>query len=164
MIFFFLSGCHSLASHRELLSMEKLYLPSGKSTFCSHEQQSCLLWPGICCPRWVFAWAHPVWTQACSHNVLHGSQIPSTGSPCAPQCDGALILYSLTRFRLFAATYSSMKLPFRIRKRLHKSPSWDSTLQFLKAYLYRACNFYIVLANISGHGCSIYENQEDPSL
>lgn len=76
---------------------------------------------------------------ATRRHFLHGPQIPSTGSPCAPQHDGALILYSLAHFRPFATKYSSMKLPFRMRKRLHNSPSWDSTLQFLKAYLYHTC-------------------------
>lgn len=38
----------------------------------------------------------------CVLHVLRGPQIPITGSPCAPQCDGALILYSLTHFWLFA--------------------------------------------------------------
>ena len=147
--------------------MEKPYSPPGKSAFCSYKQQSCLPRPGGCRRRRAFVWAHPGWTRARGHRETCPSWPTDPQHKqilCAPQSARAFILYSLACFGPFAVKYSSMKLPFSMRKRLHKSPSWGSTLQFFKTCLHHVCNFYIVLANISGHCCSMHESKEYHNL
>lgn len=83
------------------------------------------------------------------------------GPVCTSECPCIHTLF----FGMFGALCSKIfqreaSLPFfSMRKRLHKSPSWASTLQFFKTCLHHVRNFYVVLANISGRYCSTHESK-----